>query len=110
MDCSAFRMAGIVGPLKEECAVACPQCGGRMLAKVGRKPVRLVCADCGTPLDERQRLYDERRRWGALLGVLVLVLTVGLIFYLAIMSEDNRNQDLETQPESRLGRSIQPVA
>jgi hypothetical protein len=40
----------------------------------------------------------------------VLVLTVGLIFYLAIMSEDNRNQDLDTQPESRLGRSIQPVA
>jgi len=97
--------------------VACAQCGGRMLAKVGRKPVRLVCADCGTPLDERQRLNDERRRWGALLGVLVLLLTSGLIFYLAIMSDENRDQapgsqpqfQPENQPESRLAPSIPPV-
>jgi len=81
-----------------------------MLAKVGRKPVRLVCADCGTPLDERQRLNDERRRWGSLFGVLLLLLTSGLIFYLAMMSDENRDQPPESQPESRLAPSFQAVA
>jgi ribosomal protein S27AE len=30
--------------------MTCERCGGRMLSKVGTRPVRLVCTSCGSPV------------------------------------------------------------
>jgi len=68
--------------------LACPKCGCRMVAKVGSgSSARLVCTDCGRPVDAALLAEERRRRLRAALFLGLLALGGALLFLLGSMNE-----------------------
>lgn len=59
-----------------------------MVAKVGSgSSARLVCTDCGRPLDTTLLAEEQRRRWRAALFLGLLALGGALLFLLGSMND-----------------------
>ncbi|MCS5698187.1 hypothetical protein NZK32_03920 [Cyanobium sp. FGCU-52] len=68
--------------------MACPKCGCRMVAKVGSgSSARLVCTDCGRPVDATLLAEERGRRLRAALFLALLALGGALLFLLGSMTE-----------------------
>lgn len=65
----------------------CVTCGCRMVATVGQRPRRLVCADCGRPVDEiRLRRQNGSKVTAAV--VLLSLTALGLMLMFIVVARE----------------------
>lgn len=57
--------------------MACPRCGCRLVSPSRLGSSRLVCSDCGAPLDSHLRQHQPLAGWTTL-GIAALLLALGL--------------------------------
>lgn len=70
--------------------MACRKCGTRMVSKAARGPAPLICAGCGHPVDG-PRHDPPRARLASALTMIAIVLTGGVILFLASINESRHD-------------------
>lgn len=82
-------------------ALACRQCGCRMLTRVGRTKPMLICTDCGLPVDQRETATATRQQLGGAVTLMAMALLGGAMLLLASINEAQRAGLLEGGSEER---------
>ena len=68
----------------------CANCGCRMVASVGQRPSRLVCADCGKPVDAISLRHQHGSRLTTALVLLSLTALGLMLMFIVVAREISR--------------------